>query len=187
MVRAREEDDRLSDLEIISLCVQLLVAGNVTTTDLMGNGLHALLSAPGQLAKLIADPALMSGAIEEMLRYDCRITETARIGLEDMTVAGCPVGSGDTLTLSLAAANRDPAVFADPHRFDVEQRDNPHLGFGSGVHVCLGAALARLEASVGIRAFLARFPDFSLHGQPPRRRDLPFFRGFETLPLRLKG
>ena len=185
MVRTRDEEDRLSDLEIISLCTQLMVAGNVTTTDLMGNGLHALLAAPTELARLRADPALIVPAVEEMLRFDCPITETARIALADTTLRGCPVRRGDTLTLSMAAANHDPAVFAEPHRFVIDRPDNPHLGFGSGIHVCLGAPLARLEAQIGIAAFLARFPRVRPGDQPARRRDLPFFRGFESLPLRL--
>jgi cytochrome P450 len=185
MVRARDEDDLLSDLEVISLCVQLMVAGNVTTTDLMGNGLHALLEAPDELARLRREPGLMAQAVEEMLRFDCPITETARIALADTALRGCPLQRGDTLTLSLAAANRDPAVFTDPHRFDIGRADNPHLGFGSGIHVCLGAPLARLEARIGLSAFIDRYPHIEFGATPPRRRDLPFFRGFETLPLRV--
>jgi cytochrome P450 len=185
MVRARDDDQLLSDLEIISLCVQLMVAGNVTTTDLMGNGLHALLEAPDQLARLRAEPGLIEPAVEEMLRFDCPITETARIALEDGSVHGCPVRRGDTLTLSLAAANRDPAVFDDPHRFDITRAPNPHLGFGSGIHVCLGAPLARLEAQIGLGAFIAGFPSIRPGSTAMVRRDLPFFRGFEKLPLRL--
>ena len=186
MVRARDEDARLSDLEIISLCIQLLVAGNVTTTDLMGNGLHALLRFPAEMAKLRADPALIEPAVEEMLRYDCPITETARIPFAAEEVAGCPVDKGATLTLSLAAANHDPEVFALPHRFDITRESNPHLGFGSGVHVCLGAPLARLEARLGLGRFIAHFPDIALGADAPQRRDLPFFRGFETLPVSLR-
>jgi len=185
MVRARDEHDRLSDLEIISLCTQLMVAGNVTTTDLMGNGLHALLDAPEQLALLRSRPELIERAVEEMLRFDCPITETARIAGEDGELHGCPVSRGDTLTLSLAAANHDPSVFERPHEFIIERADNPHLGFGSGVHVCLGAPLARLEAQIGISAFLARFPGLRPGSTPGRRRDLPFFRGFESLPVRV--
>jgi len=187
MVRARDEEDRLSDLEIISLCTQLMVAGNVTTTDLMGNGLHALLQTPSELAKLRADPALIDSAVEEMLRFDCPITETARIALADAELHGCPIERGDTLTLSMAAANHDPAVFAAPHEFRIDRADNQHLGFGTGIHVCLGAPLARLEARIGIAAFLSRFPEVRLTTEAGERRDLPFFRGFVRLPLRLKG
>ena len=183
MVRARDEDDRLSDLEIISLCTQLMVAGHVTTTDLIGNGLYALLTHPEQLALLRAEPARLENAVEEMLRYDCPITETARIPLADDGLNGCPVTRGTTLTASLAAANHDPAVFADPHRFDLSRDTQAHLAFGSGIHVCLGAPLARLEAQVALGAFLARYPVIALDPAcSPQRRRLPFFRGFTTLP-----
>lgn len=185
MVRAQEEEDRLSDLEIISLCTQLLVAGNVTTTDLMGNGLHALLTHPGQLARLRARPELIDAAVEEILRYDCPLTETARIALADGEFAGCPVRKGDTLTASMAAANHDATRFADPHRFDIERDAGGHLGFGAGVHVCLGAPLARLEGAIGLQTFIERFPGLRLGDAPPRRRHLPSFRGFECLPVRL--
>ncbi|MEE4302395.1 MAG: cytochrome P450 [Pseudomonadales bacterium] len=186
MVRAQEDGDALTDLEIVSLCTQLMVAGNVTTTDLMGNGLHALLTHPRQLARLRSEPALMENAVEEMLRFDCPITETARIPFADTHVGDCPVRSGDTLTTSLAAANHDPAMFADPHAFDLARDAKAHLGFGSGIHVCLGAALARLETRIGLGAFLEAFPGIGLDPQrPPERRRLPFFRGFATLPLRV--
>ncbi len=186
MVRAQEESDRLTDMEIISLCTQLMVAGNVTTTDLIGNGLHALLQHPQQLQRLRDEPALIGAAVEEMLRYDCPITETARIVVEDDTLAGCPVHAGDTLMASFAAANHDPAVFADPHRFDIERNPGEHFGFGTGSHVCLGAPLARLEARIAIERFLAAVPEFRLDPHTvPERRALPFFRGFTRLPLEL--
>lgn len=186
MVRAQEKEDRLTDLEIISLCTQLMVAGNVTTTDLIGNGLHALLTHPQQLARLRAHPRLMPAAVEEMLRFDCPITETARMPTADTELDGCPVQQGETLTASLAAANHDPAMFADPHRFDIERSPREHLGFGAGIHVCLGAPLARLEARIAMQRFLERCPDVRLDSaRPPQRRALPYFRGFESLPLRL--
>ncbi|MEZ5279241.1 MAG: cytochrome P450 [Acidimicrobiales bacterium] len=185
MVRASQNDDRLDDLEIISLCVQLMVAGNVTTSDLMGNGLYWLAGHPDQRSRLAADPSLMPGAVEEMLRYDCPITETARIAQCDLDLDGVALQAGDTITVSLAAANHDPAVFEDPHRFDIERDASGHLGFGSGVHVCLGAPLARLEASIGLGRFLARYPDYEIVEDGLRRRALPFFRGFELLPVML--
>ncbi len=186
MVRAQEDRDQLAELEIVSLCTQLMVAGNVTTTDLIGNGLYALLTHPNQLDRLIREPVLIESAVEEMLRYDCPITETARVPLEDTDLGGCPVRRGETLTASLAAANRDPAKFDRPHEFDITRRDNPHLGFGSGIHVCLGAPLARMESQIAIREFLRRFPRVELDASsPPARRHLPFFRGFTTLPLRV--
>jgi cytochrome P450 len=186
MVRAQEDQDRLSDLEIISLCVQLMVAGNVTTTDLLGNGVHHLLSAPGQWAALSSRPGRVAAAVEEVLRYDCPITETARIAHAELEVAGCPVRPGDTLTLSLSAANHDPRRFPQPHRFDIERDATGHLAFGSGAHVCLGAPLARVEARLALRLLVERYPDAALDAEPPRRRHLPFFRGFESLPVVLR-
>lgn len=186
MVRAQEDADSLSDLEIISLCTQLIVAGNVTTTDLIGNGVLALLENPGEFARLRADPGLVDNAVEEMLRYDCPITETARIPLRDDTLNGCPVHAGTTLTASFAAANHDPEVFPEPHRFDIARDTTAHLAFGSGIHVCLGAPLARLEGQIAIRELVARWPRLRLDPErPPRRRALPFFRGLTCLPLRI--
>lgn len=183
MVRAQEHSDRLTDLEIISLCTQLIVAGNVTTTDLIGNGVFALLENPRELARLRAEPALIDNAVEEMLRFDCPITETARIPRHDEQLNdACPVRAGTTFTASLAAANHDPAVFPEPHRFDITRDASAHLAFGSGIHVCLGAPLARLEARIAIGAILARWP--RLRRDPehmPQRRVLPFFRGFVCL------
>ena len=185
MVLAQEDEDRLSDLEIASLCTQLMVAGNVTTSDLLSSGLDLLVQHPEQFALLRDDPTRIPDAVEEMLRIDPPITETARIVYDDATVGGCPVRRGDTLTVALAAANHDPARFADPHRFDVCRPAEGHLAFGSGVHVCLGAPLARLEAQVGLGAFLARFPQVGPGRRPGERRALPFFRGFESLRLRV--
>ena len=184
LVRAREADDNLTELQVISLCTQLMVAGNMTTTDLMGNGIYALVTDPDQLSWLAGHLEATADAVEEMLRYDCPITETARIALQDVEFAGCPLHAGDTLTLSLSAANRDPEVFERPHEFDVQRAPRNHLGFGSGVHVCPGAPLARMESQIGIGRFIERYPDFRCDPEhAPRRRGLPFFRGFETLPL----
>jgi len=185
MVLAQEDEDRLSDLEIASLCTQLMVAGNVTTSDLLSSGLDLLVRHPEQLAVLRAEPARMADAVEEMLRIDPPITETARIAYDDAAVGGCPVHAGDTLTVALAAANHDPARFAEPQRFDVCRPVEGHLAFGSGVHVCLGAPLARLEAQIGLGAFLDRFPALGPGRTPGVRRALPFFRGFAALPLRV--
>jgi len=128
----------------------------------------------------------MPDAVEEMLRHDCPITETARIALQDLEFGGCPVRSGETLTLSLSAANHDPEVFDDADKFDIRRSPHNHLGFGSGIHVCLGAPLARMESQIGIGRFIERYPNARLDPtQTPQRRALPFFRGFETLPLLL--
>jgi cytochrome P450 len=186
LVQAQEADDRLGDLEIVSLCVQLMVAGNATTSDLMGNGLSALLDRPEQLSLLQANPGLMAQAVEEMLRFDCPLTETARIATTSIQLGGCAISGGDTLTLSLAAANRDPARFDRPDQFDILRTESAHLAFGGGIHACLGAPLARLEAQIGLSRFIAAFPGLHRATAAPERRRLPFFRGFSRLPLQLQ-
>jgi hypothetical protein len=187
MVRAQEDEEKLSDLEIISLCTQLMVAGNVTTSDLMANGLFALMNAPDALNKLTKDFTLIESAVEEMLRFDCPISETARIAKDDQELNGCPVHKGETFTASLGAANHDPTKFSNPHIFDIERDANDHLGFGSGVHVCLGAPLARLEVQIALKALLQRYPNMKLNPDiSPERRILPFFSGFTRLDVCLK-
>lgn len=185
LIRAQEEDDSLDDKEIMSMCTLLLIAGNVTTTDLLGNGLYALMTHPNQMTKLKADPTLIENAVEEMLRFDSPVTDSARLPFEDNDVAGCPIQKGLTTYTSLAAANHDPSIYPDPHVFDIEREDTHHQSFGGGIHMCLGAPLARLEAQIGINMFLSRFPNLHLAQKPAKRRHLPSFRGFETLPVLL--
>jgi hypothetical protein len=146
-----------------------------------------LLQHPAELARLRAEPSLMPRAIDEILRYDCPLTETARIALTDTVVVGCPIAKGETLTVALAAANHDPAAFASPQVFSLDRDASAQLGFATGPHVCLGAPLARLEGEIGLQAFIEKFPHLQLASQPPRRRALPFFRGFESLPVGLGG
>lgn len=186
LIRAHEQDDALDDREIVSMCTLLLTAGNVTTTDLIGNGVYALMTHGDQLAKLKAQPELIENAVEEMLRYDSPVTDSGRVPLHDLEIGGCPIEQGCSITTSLAAANHDPDVYPDPHRFDIEREDTHSQSFGGGVHICLGAPLARAEAQIGINALLARFPNIRLGDAPPKRRHLPSFRGFESLPVRLR-
>lgn len=181
MVNARDGDDRLSDNEIVTQCNLLLVAGNVTTTDLIGNGTKALLEHPDQLARLRAEPTLLENAIEEMLRFDSPVTQSGRIAHQDLKVGGCPVKAGHNVSVSLAAANRDPSVYPDPESFDVARENVSHQSFGGGSHFCLGAPLARVEAQEAIRALLARFSTLELVGFEYRR--LPGFRGLTSLRL----
>ncbi len=177
------EDDgkKLNDDEIVTMCALLLAAGNVTTTDLIGNGVLALLQHRDELAKLQADPSLIGNAVEEMLRYASPVTETGRVAVADVTVAGCPVHAGESLIPVLAAANHDPAVYPDPHRFDVTRADTHHHSFGGGVHFCLGAPLARIEAQLAIGTLVRRFPDLRLADEPLEWRRLPGFQGLMRL------
>jgi cytochrome P450 len=177
MISADESGERMTDEEIITQCNLLLIAGNVTTTDLIGNGVKALLEHPQELALLRANPQLIANAVEEMLRFDSPVTQTGRTVLAETSVSGCPLQRGASITLSLAAANHDPRVNPDPERFDIQRGDIRHQSFGGGKHLCLGAHLARVEAQEAILALLARHPRLALSARGWRYRVVPSFRG----------
>ena len=181
MIRAEEDGEKLSHQEIISQCNLLLIAGNVTTTDLIGNGMKALLDHPEQMQKLREDPSLIANAVEEMLRYDSPVTNSGRIAHESRNVAGCPAHQGDNLAVSLAAANRDPAVYPQPNRFDIEREDTHHQAFCGGRHLCLGAHLARLEAQEAILGLLQRYPELEISERGYHYHAIPTFRGMSEL------
>jgi cytochrome P450 len=183
MVRAEEAGDRMTDAEIIMQCNLLLVAGNVTTTDLIGNGVKALLEHPEQLAKLRAQPELMANAVEEILRFDTPVVNVARNVQRETALRGCPLRLGDTVSASLGAANHDPQANPEPQRFDIERADIQHQSFGGGKHLCLGAPLARAEAQETLAALLERFPQLRLSPRGVRYRNIPGFRGMAELWL----
>ncbi len=185
LIAAEDRGEVLSEDELLATCMLLLAAGNETTTNLIGNGMLALLRQPDQLAKLQADPALLNSAVEEMLRYDGPVQATARVATEDMEVGGSTVEKGQILFALLAAANHDPAVFDDPESFDITRDDNRHLAFGHGLHFCLGAPVARLEAQVAFRALLERFPNVRLATDAPPWNGNFILRGLTKLPLTL--
>jgi cytochrome P450 len=177
----------MSDQEIVTQCNLLLIAGNVTTTDLIGNGVKALLDHPQQLAKLRARPELINNAIEEVLRYDSPVTNSGRNVQRELTMRGCPMQLGDSITVSLASANHDPEVNPDPTRFDIERADIQHQSFGGGKHTCLGAPLARVEAQEGITALLQRFPNLRPASRGLKYRSIPSFRGMSEYWLQSAG
>jgi cytochrome P450 len=185
MVAMQAAGEPLNDGEISANLQGLLVGGNLTTTDLIGNAIWLLLKNPGELAKLRDDPGLVVSAVEEVLRYEAPVDITARIASRDMEIGGCPVRQTQAVLTSLRGANRDPAVFPDPHRFDITRKDAPHIAFGGGTHICIGAPLARIEAQLAIQSFFQRFPNARLSdpGAPPQWREMPFFRGLKTLPV----
>jgi cytochrome P450 len=185
MVRLQTEGAELSDDELRINLTALLVGGNLTTTDLIGNGVRLLLTNPSELAKLKADPGIINAVVEEVLRYDPPVDITGRIASGDMEIGGCPLHAGQAMTVSLRAANRDPETYDDPHAFDVSRKHKPHVAFGGGAHICIGAPLARLEAQVALVKLFERFPDLKLAepDETPAWRTLPFFRGMETLPV----
>jgi cytochrome P450 len=185
LIEASEGGIKLSETELRGVAGLVLAAGFETTVNLLGNGIRMLINAPDQLAILKEDPSLWPNAVEEILRLDSPVQLTGRVARNDTVVAGMPVRRGDFVVIYLAAANRDPAVFADPHRFDVRRPNaGRHLAFSGGRHFCLGAALARMEGEVGLRRFFTRFPEARLAGEGSRR-DTRVLRGWSRLPVRL--
>jgi len=185
MTRLQAQGAELSEAELRINLTALLVGGNLTTTDLIGNAVRLLITHPEELAKLRADPGIVNAVVEETLRYEPPVDITARIASRDMEVAGCPFRPGQSMTVVLRAANRDPDVFPEPHRFDVSRKHRPHVAFGGGAHICIGAPLARLEAQVALVRLFERFPDLRLADPEaaPLWRKLPFFRGLERLDV----
>src|SRR5580692_1414544 len=153
MVQAEDNGEMLTEDELIATCVLLLVAGHETTVGLISNAVLALLRNPDQLALLQADPSLAGGAVEETLRYDAPVQMTARVAVGDLPVGAVTASDGALVLLLLAAAGRDPAMYADPDRFDIRRGASNHLAFAAGPHFCLGAPLARLEATIAVQAF----------------------------------
>jgi cytochrome P450 len=183
MARAEEAGDRLTEQELYANANLLLTAGHETTTNLIGNGVLALLRHPDELDKLRADLSLLPGAIEEMLRYDSPVQFTHRVATEDVAVGDKLIRRGQFVYLLLAAANRDPARFPDPDRLDITRKDNHHVSFGQGPHFCLGAPLARLEALTAFGTLLRRFPTLRLATDRLEYRQTFNLRGLQTLPV----
>jgi len=183
LVLAQEENDALTDNELLATCNLLLLAGHETTTNLIGNGLLALLREPKELARLRSDRTLLPTAIEEMLRYDGPVQATLRVVCEDIELDGHAIEAGSLVLVGVGAANHDPAVFTEPERFDIGRNPNPHLAFGFGVHFCLGALLARLEAEVAFWSLLERFPNLTLEDEAPQYRPNPVLRGLKSLQV----
>jgi hypothetical protein len=178
----------LSDAEIRVNCLNLILGGNVTTADVIGNGINLLLRHPGELAKLRADPALIGPAVEEILRFEPAVEGAQRVASRDLTLGGCPVRARQVVAVMTPAANRDPAAFADPHRFDITRREAPHITFGAGAHMCIGAPLARLEAKTAIWSLIERFPNLRLadpNAPAEWRAAGSSFHGLTRLPVRV--
>ena len=187
LVAAREDGVGLNDRELRATAGLVLAAGFETTVNLLGNGVALLHDHPDQLEALTGDPDCWPNAVDEILRLDPPVLLTGRTCRQDTEVAGVPVAKGALVTTVLAAANRDPAVFTDPDRFDVHRENaREHIAFSAGRHYCLGAALARMEGEVGLRTLFARHP--KLRRLPgATRRNTRILRGFEQLPVRLGG
>lgn len=185
LVAAHEEAEALSEEELIAFVLILLLAGNETTTNLIGNGMLALGRNLDQMERLKRDPALITSAIEEMLRYDCPVQSTARYPKVEVEVGGTLLKPNTVTFVMLAAANRDPAQFPQADKFDIARDPNVHLGFGEGIHYCLGAPLARMEGAIAVNAALARFPHLRLADPDAtlRYKGSYFLRGLAELKM----
>ncbi len=187
LVQARDEGESLSDDELLAFCILLLVAGNETTTNLIGNGTLALARHPDQATILRDDPELMATAVEELLRFDGPVQATIRHALADTDVGEVQVAKGESTLVVLAAANRDPAVFEQPDRLDVRRKDNRHIAFGQGIHYCVGAPLARLEAQVAFSGLLRRYPRLALADETIEYGGTFILRGLKSLMIEPAG
>jgi cytochrome P450 len=183
LVLVQEAGDQLSEDELISTCVLLLNAGHEATVNVIGNGMLALLKHPAQMGSLLDNPALVSTAVEEMMRYDTPLQLFRRWALEDVEYRGFAFKQGTEVALMFGAANRDPTRFPNPHNFDITREDNLHIAFGSGIHYCLGAPLARLELQIAIGTLLRRFPNIKLAGAEPEFRAAYVIRGLQKLQV----
>jgi cytochrome P450 len=190
LIATRDEGDRLTEDELTSMVFLLLLAGHETTVNLIGNGMYTLLTRPGEHRRLLADPGLIPAAVEEFLRLESPVeTATFRIAVEPVTYGGVTIPRGSLVAISLLSADRDPARFPEPAAFDLGRPDNQHLAFGHGIHYCLGAPLARLEAQIAFTDLLAAFPDMRLDvpAEAIVWRPGVLIHGTTALPVRLKA
>lgn len=183
LVNVSEEGKQLSRDELVANVLIVLFAGHETTTYLLGNGLLELLSHPDQFKALRDNPALLPYAIEEMLRYDSSAQIVWRVATEDIELGDKHIAKGQLVNLLLGAADRDPAQFVDPERFDIQRPEHRNVAFGLGSHYCLGAPLGRLDVEIGLGTLLRRMPNMKLTDAPIEWREAPTFRGMKALPI----
>jgi cytochrome P450 len=182
LIQGEADGEHLSERELLHNIIFILNAGHETTTNLIGNGLYALLEWPQEKERLISRPQLIRPAVEELLRFESSNQLGNRMTTRPVTIGGVEMPAGTFITIGIGAANRDPAEFPDPDRLDVGREPNRHLAFGSGAHICAGLNVARLEGRIAIGRFLARFPDYELAGEPVRGGRARF-RGFLSIPI----
>ncbi|HEX9408420.1 MAG TPA: cytochrome P450 [Methylomirabilota bacterium] len=183
LIAAEEEGNKLSEGELVSTCMLLLIAGHETTVNLIGNGLFALLQHPDQFRALRDDPALIQTGIEELLRFDGPVQRTGRMTTAEVEIGDKRIPKDAVVVAVIGAANRDPKHFADPDRLDVSRKENRHIAFGFGIHFCLGAPLARLEGQIAIGTLLRRMPKLTLVSNVPEWRESSTLRGLKSLPV----
>ena len=184
LIFGEHEGRKLDQKELIQNCIFLLNAGHETTTSLVSNSVSLFLDHPEQHRKLLDDPSLIEGAVEECLRVESPLQIGNRQAATDFTFGDRRISKGTYIHTSIAGANRDPSVFADPHKFDIERKNNKHIAFITGIHVCLGATLARMEGRIALGKLLTRFPNMQRDGDA-ERLPLARFRGFTRLPVKL--
>ncbi|MED1016570.1 cytochrome P450 [Bacillus atrophaeus] len=185
MLMKEQQDDRLSDEELLATCILLVIAGHETTVNLISNSILSLLNHPEKLMELKEKPSLIESAVEEFLRYESPTQMTARVASEDIEMNGMMIKKEEHVYILLGAANRDPKKFAHPHVLDITRNPNPHLAFGQGIHFCLGSSLARLEAQIAICTLLQRIPNLQLSTPNVQYRKLIGFRSLTELPVTL--
>jgi cytochrome P450 len=185
LVLARDDRDALSTDEIIGTAILLLFAGHETTANLIGNGFLYSMKHRGEWERLIADPSMAASAVEEYLRYDGPSGALARVAAADLEMGGKTIREGQRVFAFMNSANRDPEAFDDPERFDIGRAQNPHVTFGHGIHFCLGAPLARLEAEIAVSRLAERLPQIRLCGAEPEWHDSLILRGVKSLPVAL--
>jgi pimeloyl-[acyl-carrier protein] synthase len=183
LIAAEEEGNKLSEGELVSTCMLLLIAGHETTVNLIGNGLLALLQHPDQLRALRDDPGLIQTGVEELLRFDGPVQRTGRMTTAEVEIGDKRIPRDAVVVSVIGAANRDPKQFADPDRLDVSRKDNRHIAFGFGIHFCLGAPLARLEGQIALGTLLRRMPKLALVSDVPEWRESSTLRGLKSLPV----
>ncbi len=187
LVQAEVDGHQLSDDDILGFCALLLIAGNETTTNLLGNAVTVLAAQPDARAEIVADMSLLPNAIEEVLRFEGPVPTLTRTTTTGVALRGETIRAGEKVMLLLAAANRDPRVFDDAERFDIHRAARKHIAFGSGIHFCMGANLARLEARVAMEELLGRFPHYRVTADTLTYFNTPSIRGPKALPVRLAG
>ena len=183
LIAAEDQGTVLCEDEMLATCILLLVAGHETTTNLIGNGLLALLRTPEAKAAFLAEKANLRAAIDELLRFDSPVQLTGRLTSEPVVFGGVPIDVGTGVDIWLGAANRDPDRFSDPDTLDMARADNRHMAFGYGIHFCVGAPLARLEGEIALRTLLSRFPTMALTGEDLSYHGTLVFRALTKLPV----
>jgi cytochrome P450 len=183
LIAAEEEGNKLSEAELVSTCMLLLIAGHETTVNLIGNGLLALLQHPDEFRAFHDEAALIQTGIEELLRFDGPVQRTGRMTTAEVEIGGKRIPKNSVVVSVIGAANRDPKQFADPDRLDVTRKENRHIAFGFGIHFCLGAPLARLEGQIALGTLVRRFPKLSLVSNVPEWRESSTLRGLTSLPV----